>query len=423
MAQTKPRRRRWLSLFFIPLLLLCGLMAAFAYLPAEEDAPIPLAEQGGGARQSEVSVNGLQAPWPELPPVDDAQAALGRLLFYDPVLSANDDRSCASCHHPDLGFSDGRALAQGAHGEPLRRNAPSLWNAAYATSLFWDGRADSLEDQMLVPLTASDEMGADVDALLAQLRAIPEYQGLFSAAFGTDDITLANVTAAIAAFERTLISQHSPFDRYAAGDFNALTPAQRRGFEVFRSAQTRCFECHAWPTFTHNTFHVLGVPDTDPASPDLGQSETTNAPDSERAFRTPGLRNVALSAPYMHNGAFATLEEVVDFYARGGGSAFGVDVIPDEKVRGFTLTDQQTSDLIQFLYALTDEPADRSPSLSASQAACLSWRGWRIPRVPSSCIRPPRRLRPLRHAHRRRSPCGRASRFRRRLIAPCRGIR
>src|SRR5690606_32516175 len=127
---------------------------------------------------------------------------------------------------------------------------------------------------------------------------------------------------------------------------------------IFRSAQTRCFECHAWPTFTHNTFHVLGVPDTDPQNPDLGQVETLNAPDAERAFRTPGLRNVALSAPYMHNGAFATLEEVIDFYAQGGGPAFGVDVITDEKVRGFDLTEQQLSDLVQFLYALTDEPAE-----------------------------------------------------------------
>jgi parallel beta-helix repeat protein len=359
MMPTKPRRRsRWLALLLVPPLLLCGLLTAFAFLPAEEDAPIPLAEQGGGARQDDSSVNGLQAPWPALAPVDAEQAALGRLLFYDPLLSAGDNLSCASCHHPDLGFSDGRALAQNAHGENLRRNAPSLWNVAYATSLFWDGRAPSLEDQMLVPLTASDEMGADVDGMLAQLAAIPEYRQLFSAAFDSETITLEHITAAIAAFQRTLVSQNSPFDRYAAGDFNALTPAQRRGFEVFRSAQTRCFECHAWPTFTHNTFHVLGVPDADPASPDLGQSETVNAPDAVRAFRTPGLRNVALSAPYMHNGAFSTLEAVVDFYAKGGGPAFGVEVIPDEKVRGFTLTPQQTGDLIQFLLALTDEPSD-----------------------------------------------------------------
>lgn len=354
---SKPRRRLWRRLLGIPLLFICGLTLAFAYLPVPEDKLIPIGEQGGGARQGSEATTGLQAAWPETAPVDEQQAALGKLLFYDPVLSANDDRSCATCHHPDLGFSDGRKVAQGAHGEDLRRNAPSLWNVAYATSLFWDGRAASLEDQMLVPLTAADEMGADVDDLLAQLEAIPEYRRLFSAAFA-DGITIKNVTAAIAAFERTLISRDSPFDRFAAGDFNALTPAQRRGFNVFRSAQTRCFECHAWPAFSNNQFAVLGVPDTDPANPDLGQVETLNAPDATRAFRTPGLRNVALSAPYMHNGAFATLDEVIEFYEQGGGPAFGVEVTPDEFIRGFTLTGQQKADLIAFLVALTDEPAD-----------------------------------------------------------------
>jgi len=352
------RRRRWLRwLIAIPLLLACGLASAFAFLPAPEDTPIPLDAQGGGARQAENATTGLQAAWPVLPPVDPAHAALGRQLFYDPILSANDDRSCASCHHPDMGFSDGLALAAGAHGEDLRRNAPSLWNVAYATSLFWDGRAKSLEEQMLIPLTEESEMGADIDAMIAQLEAIPAYAAWFNAAY-PDGITAANVASAIAAFERTLVSQDSPFDRFAAGDFNALTPAQRRGFDVFRSAQTRCFECHAWPTFSNNTFNVLGVPDTNPNDPDLGQVEVVNAADATRAFRVPGLRNVALSAPYMHNGAFNTLEAVVDFYAKGGGPAFGVDVTPDEFIRGFTLTDQQTADLIAFLYALTDEPGD-----------------------------------------------------------------
>ncbi len=355
-AKRKPSFLRYL--IGVPLLFLCGLATAFAFLPADEDPVIPVAEQGGGARQDDAAVSGLQASAPDLPVVNAEQAALGRLLFYDPVLSANDDLACASCHHPDLGFSDGRALALGAHGEDLRRNTPSLWNAAYATSLFWDGRVQTLEDQMLVPLTAEDEMGAVPDEMIAQLAAIPEYQRLFDAAFDDGAITADSVVRAIAAFERTLVSHDTPFDRFAAGDFNALTPAQRRGFDVFRSAQTRCFECHAWPSFTHNTFHVLGVPDTDPSAPDLGQIETVNAPDAERAFRTPGLRNVALSAPYMHNGAFETLEEVVDFYAQGGGTAFGVDAAVDEKVRSFNLTDQQTSDLVQFLYALTDEPTD-----------------------------------------------------------------
>jgi cytochrome c peroxidase len=352
------KRRRWLPwLLGVPLIFICVVASAFAFIPAPEDTPIPLDQQGGGARQGETSTTGLQAALPELAPVDEQQAALGKLLFYDPILSADNDRSCATCHHPDMGFSDGRPVSEGAHGEDLRRNAPSLWDVAYATSLFWDGRAKSLEEQMLVPLTHADEMGADIEELVAQLEAIPEYKTQFDAAF-SDGVTADNVASAIASFERTLISHDSPFDHFAAGDFNALTPAQRRGFDVFRSAQTRCFECHSWPTFSNNTFNVLGVPDTNPDNPDLGQVEIVNGPDSTRAFRVPSLRNVALSAPYMHNGVFATLDEVVDFYAKGGGPAFGVDVEPDEFIRGFTLTDQQTSDLIAFLYALTDEPAD-----------------------------------------------------------------
>mgnify|MGYP005844972827 CR=1 FL=1 len=340
------------------LALLIGAAILLAYLPVPEDAPIPPSAQGGGARQTAASMSGLQAPFPDVPPVDAAEAALGRLLFYDPILSVNRDRSCASCHHPDLGFADGLPLAQSAHGGELRRNTQSLWNVAFVPRLFWDGRADSLEGQMLAPLTNPDELGISIDVLLARLRAIEAYRQSFADAYGDDTITLEHVTGAVAAFQRTLISRNSPFDRFAAGDRDALTPAQRRGFDVFRSAQTRCMECHALPNFTHNTFHVLGVPDYSINDPDRGQAEVVNAPGSERAFRTPGLRNVALTAPYMHNGAFATLEEVIDFYAIGGGSAFRTGALADEKVRGFNLTDQQISDLIAFLHALTDEPAE-----------------------------------------------------------------
>lgn len=348
--------RRALTMIGAPvLLLLCGLVTLLAFAPVPEDTPIPVAQQGGGARQDTLASTGLQLSWPELPSIDPAQAELGRLLFYDPVLSADNDMSCATCHHPDLGFSDGRQVALGSHGD-LRRNSPSLWNVAYATSLFWDGRADSLETQMLTPLTSSDEMGADLEQMIAELEAIDTYREQFDQAF-SDGLTADNVVSAIAAFQRTLLSQNSAFDRFAAGDFNALTPSQRRGFDIFRSAQTRCFECHAWPTFSHNTFHVLGVPDLDPDNPDLGQIEVLNAADAERGFRTPGLRNVALTAPYMHNGVFWTLEEVIEFYEDGGGRDDGINNV-DEKLRGFELTDQQRADLVSFMQALTDEPSD-----------------------------------------------------------------
>lgn len=279
---------------------------------------------------------------------------MGRLLFYDPVLSVNDDMSCATCHHPDQGYSDARQVSRGAHGD-LRRNSPTLWNVAYNRTLFWDARADSLETQLLTPLTNPEEMGADIDLMLAELRDIPAYEEAFAALF-PDGVTVDNVVTALTAFQRTLITSDSAFDRYAAGDFNALTAAQRRGLAIFRSAETRCFECHAWPTFASDSVNILGVPDLDPNAPDLGQSEIVNAADSLRGFKTPTLRNVALSGPYMHNGVFATLEEVIQFYADGGGRPHGVADV-DEKLRGFTLTDQEMADLVDFMVALTDEPA------------------------------------------------------------------
>src|SRR5215207_5148304 len=300
MAIRRSRARRVLPyLIGLPALFVCLMLTAFAFLPAEEDSPIPLAQQGGGARQEPAGIGGLQATWPERPPVDAGRAELGRLLFYDPVLSDGDDLSCASCHHPDLGFSDGRALAMGAHGD-LRRSSPSLWNVAYVDELFWDGRASSLEEQMLVPLTNFDEMGADTENLLSELQDIDDYRTRFDVVYDSG-ITIENVAASIAAFERTLISRNAPFDRFAAGVENALTPQQKRGFDIFRSAQTRCFECHSWPTFSRDEFHVLGVPLTDRENPDLGRLEVVNAPDARFAFRVPTLRNIALTAPYMHN--------------------------------------------------------------------------------------------------------------------------
>lgn len=189
-----------------------------------------------------------------------------------------------------MGFSDGKPVSVGAHGENLRRNSPTLWDVAYATSLFWDGRAKTLE-QMMTPLTSETEMAANPDDLVAQLAGIPTYQQLL-AAF-TDGLTIQNVGKAIAAFERTLVTHNSPFDKFAAGDFNALTPAQRRGFNVFRSAQTRCFECHTWPTFSNYTFNVLGVPDTNPLKPTWDRSKLSTG----RTPPAPSARPACATSP------------------------------------------------------------------------------------------------------------------------------
>jgi cytochrome c peroxidase len=347
----------WIKRIFIALgiLLLVGMMyAAFAPLP--QDEVLPKEKWGAGSSSVEPAYSGLDRDFPAIngPDASAETVELGRLLFFDPVLSKNNDISCATCHNPDLGFTDGKEQAVGDHGVLLPRSAMSLWNVAYNTSFFWDGRATSLEEQMTTPLTGENEMVASPDGIVAELQAIPEYVSLFENAFGREDaVTYENVQRAIAAFERTLITDNSPFDKYASGDVNALTPSQRRGLGLFRSAATRCFECHAAPTFADESFSVTGVPDLPGQEHDTGrlQVESTSL---DGAFKAPTLRNIALTAPYMHNGAFATLEEVVEFYAKGGGRDDGVENM-DIHVLGFDLTAQEKADLVAFMYALTDE--------------------------------------------------------------------
>lgn len=335
----------------VALLLLIFLVAAVLPVAADPDLG---EDHGAGASSVEPAYSGLLREFPPLNepadnPTTEAKAELGRLLFYDPVLSQNDDISCAECHHPDLGFSDGRETAVGPDGQPLSRNAPTLWNVGYAQNLFWDGRLDSLEAQSEFPLTHPDEMGVrDTDALVAELTAIPEYDAMFADAFDGGDVSLENVEKALAAFQRTLITDDSPFDRYAAGDFDALTPQQRRGLALFRSGATRCFECHAAPTFASDTFRVVGVPSDDPGRAAVSDDGLPGA------FKVPTLRNIALTAPYMHDGSMATLEEVLEFYADGGGRAHGAENV-DVFVQGFEMNAQEKADLIAFMMALTDE--------------------------------------------------------------------
>jgi cytochrome c peroxidase len=331
---------------------------------------------------------GLQKSFPPIIQPDDnpttpEKVELGRLLFFDPILSDDNTMSCAHCHHPDLGFSDGlpRSRGRGAHGAgterrggiELTRGAPTLWNTLYNHRQFWDGRAADLEEQARMVITTPEEVNADPDELVRELKAIPEYRRLFDRAFGGQNgsaITFGNIAKAIAAFERTLVSFNSRFDRYAAGDGNALTPQEKRGLKLFLSPKTRCSECHGLPTFANRDFKVIGVPNPPDGPPDVPKAgaEPGRGGGPNGAFKIPTLRNIALTAPYMHNGIFKTLEEVLDFYSNGGGRGRGLDVpLQDDKIRKFTLTPQEKADLIAFLLALTDESAkppipDRVPS-------------------------------------------------------------
>jgi len=348
----------WLKRTFLSLglLALLGMFYA-AFKPLPYDEVLPKEEWGAGASSVLPAYSGLQREFPALNgETSPEKAELGRMLFFDPILSKNLDTSCATCHNPSLGFSDGLPTANGLNGSPLPRNTMSLWNSGYETTLFWDGRATTLEEQMSVPLHGENEMAGSDEEILARLKEIPAYVDLFNKAYngGADSVTIENVQSAIAAFERTLVSQDSPFDKYAAGQFDALTAQQRRGLNLFRSAATRCFECHAAPTFSNDNFFVTGVPELDGQVRDAGRAAITSD-GKDGAFKSPTLRNVALNAPYMHNGAFATLEEVIDFYSKGGGRDAGFEV--DRQIVPFELSAQEKDDLVAFLHALTDESA------------------------------------------------------------------
>lgn len=263
-----------------------------------------------------------------LPPIRQGytpqQIDLGRFLFFDPLLAADGRRACASCHQPDKGLSDGRARAAGLGDVALTRRTPTLWNVGFATRLFWDGRSATLEDQAAGPLFAADEMGNTPQALLQRLESVPAYRSLFAEAFGRPQrpgsITVAEVSRALAAFQGTLVSLNSRYDRYVHGDRNALSGQELQGMNVFRGFVARCSQCHTPPLFTNNELAVIGSPPAAGLPLDTGAGALNGDPLLRGAFKVPSLRNITKSGPpYFHAGQFATLREAVDFYnARRG---------------------------------------------------------------------------------------------------------
>ena len=341
------------------------------------------------------------------PAASTAVEELGRLLFWDPLLSGGRDVACATCHHPDFAYADGRDLSLGAGAVGLgparvdmsggripvvKRNSPTILNTAFnglddrrrrrgsdrttasvdpaRAPMFWDSRVRSLETQALEPLKALEEMRgttyaeADaVDVVVERLRAVPEYVTRFEDAFGAGTSIDANrLSQAIAAFERTLVAMDSPFDRYRAGDTNALTAQQRRGFDTFDDVG--CDRCHEGPMFSDFDLETEGVAEHPLLSaPDVG--------DGRFRFRTPSLRNVALTAPYMHNGMLDTLEDVLTFYDNGrsenpnvlnrrGENGNGVARLSGSFRRIDNMSEREMQDIIAFLQSLTDTNFDRT---------------------------------------------------------------
>lgn len=280
-----------------------------------------------------------------------ARIALGRSLFFDPRLSGSNTISCATCHNPGLGWSDGLPTAIGHGMTVLSRAAPTLLNVAYGTIFMWDGRAKTLEEQALGPITTDVEMNQDLPSLIRKLEAIAGYRRMFESAYPGEGITGATIGKAIASFERTIVSTESPFDRWIRGDGKAVGPDVKRGFGVFEG-KGRCAACHSGFNFTDNGFHNIGVKDRGD-KPDVGRFAQRALPVMKGAFKTPTLRDVALTAPYMRNGVYKTLREVVEHYDRGGDVKDNLS--PEIKPLG--LTAQEKDDLVAFMKALTGKAA------------------------------------------------------------------
>lgn len=291
--------------------------------------------------------------------------ALGRQLFYDKRLSKDNTIACASCHMPTQGFADGEKVSRGVGGMSGVRNAPSIVNAAYMPLQFWDGRAPSLEEQAASPISNPVEMNQPHDVSVGKLAKDSQYVALFNQAFGPGGVTFERIENAIASFERTALSGNSAFDRYEyGGDKTALTASQIRGLQIFTDPKRgNCSACHRindkYALFTDGKAHNIGVGAEDgTAFSDVGRFEQTKADADRGAFVTPSLRNVARTAPYMHDGSLKTLKDVVDFYAGGGNS----NPYLDPQIKKIDLSAQDRQDLVAFLESLNgDYPADIGP--------------------------------------------------------------
>jgi cytochrome c peroxidase len=288
------------------------------------------------------------APAPADNHLTAARAELGRALFFDPRLSAKGSMSCASCHNPALGWSDGLPTAVGHNMKVLGRSTPTIVNAAFNPLQMWDGRKASLEEQALGPFGA-EEQNLPLEVLEQRVQSIAGYGPMFAEAYPGEPITRTTIAKAIASFERTVLSDDAPFDQWVAGDRDALTPAARRGFDLF-VGKANCAACHQGFNFTDNGFHNIGVRDT--PAPDPGRFAFKKVASLQGAFKTPTLRDIALTAPYMHNGCYDTLEEVIEHYVRGG----DVKDHLSPNMRQLELSTQEKSDLVEFMRALTSAP-------------------------------------------------------------------
>ncbi len=343
--------RFWAGTMAIVLLIGCS------GAPKEAQKAAPAAPQGETFTSGEYTTVlplGLQAGAAYVPdknPMSQAKIELGRKLYFDPRLSKDGQISCATCHAPEKGFSDGRPNSLGVNRQAGSRNAPTVMNRLFSKEQFWDGRAADLEDQALGPIQNPIEMGHTLEGMISNLEKIQAYAPEFQAAFGAPGITAEKVGMAIATYERAVLAGNAPYDRYQAGDKTAMSESAVRGMNLFNDAQkANCVTCHAGFNFTDESYHNLGV-GMDKPNPDWGRFTVTKNNFDKGAFKTPTLRNVTQSSPYMHDGGETTLLEVVNLYDRGGIKNQWLS----KEIKPLHLTDQDKADLVAFLEALTGE--------------------------------------------------------------------
>lgn len=289
--------------------------------------------------------------------------ALGKTLFFDPRLSGSNQISCASCHIPDLSWSDGRQRSIGHDGQENKRNSSTILNTWYYKELFWDGRSKSLEDQAFSPINSETEMHSDMAEMTMKLRRVAGYKALFKAAYGDDEISPETVTQAIAVFERTLTSRKADFDIFLSGKKDAMSDAAVRGLHLFRT-KARCMNCHNGPLLSDNQYHNTGLANYQREQEDLGRYKVTHKAEDVGRFRTPSLRDVIRTRPWMHNGLFNNIDSIINMYSAGmpqpqpKPGQMGDTLFPktDRLIKKLDLTKEEKQDIIAFLNSITSEP-------------------------------------------------------------------
>ncbi len=289
--------------------------------------------------------------------------ALGNTLFFDTRLSGSNQISCGTCHVPDLSWTDGRQRSLGHEQQENKRNSPTLLNVWHYSTLFWDGRSHSLEDQAFAPINSEIEMHSDMGEVMYKLRRIKEYKPMFDAAFGSTDITPERLTEALATFQRTIVSNKAAFDHFLQGNKSALTNDALRGLHLFRT-KARCMNCHNGTLLTDNQFHNIGLTNYKTKQEDLGRYNFTKKNEDVGKFRTPSLRDVMLTRPWMHNGQHNNIHAILNLYNNGmpqplPNQAEKTDPMfpkTDRLIKRLNLNSQEINDIVAFLNAVTAPP-------------------------------------------------------------------